>query len=187
MTLKMTPTYTYTNSADFINSLAFDHIETYSFQRGIGFEEKREKIQIEYDKLGAKKSNKNDLTIEEEQRFNELRELVGYTQYLINEKGQFHWSSKKINTFNNNNPIVGAIKEILLIEAVAIPRWLCAPVYRDGIVFYDKGNKIVSTLNVCLSCQYMETKKFDHVNADNKTYDLLKKLFIDIGHDVETD
>jgi hypothetical protein len=31
----------------------------------------------------------------------------------------------------------------------------------------------------------METKMFDHINGDYKTYDLLKRFFIDIGHEVE--
>ncbi len=61
---------------------------------------------------------------------------------------------------------------------------MCAPIYRDAIVFY-KDNKIVSTLNVCLSCEYMETKMFKHVNADNETYKLFRQFFIDCGHHVE--
>ena len=31
----------------------------------------------------------------------------------------------------------------------------------------------------------METKMFDHINGDYETYDLFKRFFIDIGHDVE--
>jgi len=180
----MTTPYTYIPSADYIKSLSFNHIETYSFQ-SITFEEDRKVIQVEYDKLMAKKNETNDLTTEEEERRIELQELVGYTQYLINEKGQFHPSSEKINTINGNDSKVHALKKILSIEAAEIPMWLCAPVYRDAIVFYDKENNIVSTLNVCLSCQYMETKMFNHVNGDYKTYDLLKKFFINIGHEVE--
>lgn len=180
----MTP-YTYIPSADYIKSLVFDYIETYSFQRGAMFEENDKMMKIEYDKLNAKKDKRNKLTVEEEKRFIELKELVGYTQYLINENGHFHPSCKKINTINSNDSIVDSLKKILLIEAIEIPRWMCAPFYRDAIVFYSKENNIVSTLNVCLSCQYMETKMFNHINGDYKTYDLLKKFFIDIGHEVE--
>ena len=66
-----------------------------------------------------------------------------------------------------------------------IPRWLCAPYYRDALVFYSADNQIVSTLNICVSCQYMETTMFNHINGDYKTYDLLKRFFIEIGHEVE--
>ena len=31
----------------------------------------------------------------------------------------------------------------------------------------------------------METKKVSYVNGDYKTYELLEKFFIDIGHDIE--
>jgi hypothetical protein len=62
---------------------------------------------------------------------------------------------------------------------------MCGATYRDAVVFYDKSNKIVSTLNICLGCEYMETKKFNHVNGDFETYDLLKRFFLDVGHDVE--
>jgi hypothetical protein len=57
--------------------------------------------------------------------------------------------------------------------------------YRDAIVFYDKSNRIVSTLNVCLGCEYMETKMFNHINGDNETYDMLRQYFIDLGHKIE--
>ena len=80
---------------------------------------------------------------------------------------------------------IETLKSILRTEIIDIPSWLCAPKYRDAFVFYNKDNKIVSVLNVCLSCQYMETTKFNHINGDWRTYDLLKRFFIDIGHEVE--
>jgi len=38
------PTYSYIASTEFINSLKFDYIETYSFQRGIEFEKEANTI-----------------------------------------------------------------------------------------------------------------------------------------------
>ena len=112
----MTPAYTYIYSADFINNLAFDYIETYSFQRGEAFEESRKKNKEELDELNSRKT-KNTLTVEEEKRLGYLLSL-GNTQYLINEKGEFHWSSEKINTINSNDPVIESLKNILLIEAI---------------------------------------------------------------------
>ena len=181
----MTPYYTYISSIDFINNLTFDYVETYSFQRGVEFEENKKRLKIEYDKLKIQKAESNDLIPDEEKRFSKLHELLGFTQYLINDKGQFHPSSKLTNTFKYKEPIVDRIKEILRTEIVDIPRWLCSPIYRDAIVFYDRNHKIITPLNICLSCQYMETTRFNHINGDYKTYDLFKRFFIDIGHDVE--
>lgn len=181
----MTPKYTYTPSIDFINNLTFDYVETYSLQRGAEYELQQKEFYEEYDKLKNRKSKFNDLTVEEEEKFMILDKLCGFTQYLLDEKNQFHYSSKKTNTFAATDSKSELLKNILRTEIKDIPSWMCAPIYRDAFVFYDKENNLVSVLNVCLSCQYMETTKFNHVNSDYKTYDLLKRFFIDIGHEVE--
>lgn len=181
----MTPRYTYIPSTDFINDLKFDYVETYSFQRGTEYELQQKEFASEYDKLKSRKSKHNDLTIEEVERFLGLDKLCGFTQYLLDDTNQFHYSSKKTNTFGSKDTKVELLKNILRTEIIDIPSWMCAPIYRDAFVFYSNENKIVSVLNVCLSCQYMETTKFNHINGDWRTYDLLKRFFIDIGHDVE--
>lgn len=180
----MTPQRTYITSIDFINNLTFDYVETYSFQRGQAFEENKKLIQVEYDRLKRRKEKFDNLSNAEEDRFFTLHGLLGYTQYLINDKGQFHPSSKRTNVFSNNDPNIDRIKNILLTPINDIPRFMCAPEYRDALVFYDSDKTIVSTLNICLSCNYMETM-FNHIDADFETYDLLKRFFIDIGHEVE--
>lgn len=177
--------YTYTPSTDFITTLTFDYVETYSFQRGAEFEKSRKEMQNEFGKLKARKEKCNNLTETEEERYVELNSLVSFTQYLLNDKGQFHPSAQKINNFRSNDPNIDRIKSILLTEVIDIPQWLCGPVYRDAIVFYDKDNTIITALNICLSCQFMETKMFNHIDGDFKTYDLFKSFFIDIGHEVE--
>ena len=181
----MPPNYTYVNSPDFINNLSFDYVETYSFQRGDEYERNLEILQAEYDKLKASKEYRKTLTTDEERRYDELHRVVGFTQYLNDEQGQFHPSGRKTNTFPCEHPAVERLKRILQTDVVEIPRRLCSPLYRDAFVFYHWDGGIVSALNVCLSCQYMETKSFAHINGDYKTYDLLKIFFLDIGHDVE--
>jgi hypothetical protein len=174
-------TYTYTSSVDYINGLEFDYIETYSLLRGKEFEESIKLMTAEYNSLKKIRY----LNASEGKRFTKLEKLLNYTQYLINEESEFHPSSKKINTFEKNHPIIEKLKTILRTEIKEVPAWMCAPEYRDAIVFYDSKSQIVSCLNVCLSCEYMETKMFNHINADWETYDLLKRFFIDIGHDIE--
>lgn len=181
----MTPRYTYISSTDFISDLTFAYVETYSFQRGTEYELQQKIFNKEYDKLKTRNSKFNDLTIEEEERFLVLDKLCGFTQYLLDDTNQFHYSSKKTNTFGSTDAKIEMLKNILSTEIIDIPSWMCAPTYRDAFVFYNNENKIVSVLNVCLSCQYMETTKFNHINGDWKTYDLLKRFFIEIGHKVE--
>lgn len=173
----METSYTYTASTEFINNLIFEYVETYSFQRGADFEENLTSIRSEYNRLKVRKEKQNNLTKLEEKRFLEMDGLLGSTQYLLNGKGEFHPSSKKINTFQFDDPAVLKLTKILRTEIGEVPRWLCSPIYRDAVVFYDKESNIVSTLNVCLSCQYMETRMFNHINGDYETYDLLKRFF----------
>lgn len=183
----MTPRYTYTPSTDFINDLTFDYIETYSFQRGREFEEYKIEIRSEYDVLKVRKERVDNLSSDEEERYHILDKHLSFTQYLVNDKGELHPSSKRTNVFSLNDPNVERIKDILRTNINDIPTWLCAPVYRDGLVFYRKDNTIAATLNICLSCQYMATGMFDYINGDRETYDLFKRFFIDIGHVVEED
>ena len=182
----MAAPHTYISSVDYINNLVFDHIETYSFRRGKEYEDNLKKEEAVYDVLKVRKERKNDLSIDEEQRYNELHNLFGFTQYLFNDKGVLQPSSKKTHTFYHNDPCIETIKSVLKTDIVNVPAWMCAPEYRDAIVFYNSSGAIVSTLNICLSCQYMETKMFHHVNADANTYELLREFFIELGHHVES-
>lgn len=181
----MTPRYTYISSTDFINDLTFGYVETYSFQRGTEYELQQKAFAEEYDKLKSKKSKLNDLTLGEEERLSTLDKVCGFTQYLLDESNQFHYSAKKINTFSAFDLKAEILKDILRTAINDVPVWMCAPIYRDAFIFYDNQDKIISVLNICLSCQYMETTKFNHINSDYETYDLLKRFFIDIGHNIE--
>jgi len=168
-------------SAEYIINLAFDYIETWSLLRGNDYEEKEKLLRAEYEQLKVKSS----LTATEEERFHELQGLVVYQQFLIDDRGQFHFSSKKMNTFNGDDPLIERLKTILNTEVKYIPRFLCEAIYRDAVVFYNDQHQIVSVLNVCLSCNYMAGAS-GPINADYETYDLLKRFFLDVGHDVES-
>ncbi len=181
----MSISYQYTDAADYINQLKFDYIETYSSQRGAAYDGQYRKQSEEYMRLSTRKTNGEELFPDEEATFQELLPLVGCTQYLIDENGAFHPSCNKINIFRHDDKKVDWLKQILRTPIVERPLFLCAPVYRDAIVFYDVAGNIVSSLNVCLECMYMETAPFHHLNGDYETYDLLKRFFIAVGHEVE--
>lgn len=175
------PAYTYTFSGDFINSLEFAYMKTYSFRRGEKYEHFLNSIKREYDQL----VNNKELSPEEIDRLNDLKQRLLYTQYLINKNGELYPFSEHTNTFKRNSQEVNRIIEIFKTTIVEKVSLLCAPEYRDGIIFYNGNDEIVATLNICLSCAHMELEPFSHVNADILVYDLLKKFFIDIGHELE--
>jgi hypothetical protein len=150
----------YTKSADYINELVFDYIETYSYRRG-----------AEYEKLEAEANLTSNLDIL-------------YNRNIVDKNGQFFPYSIKTNTFQHGHPIIDRIKQLLQLEISEHLQMLCAPEYRDAIIFYDHNHRIVSCLQVCLSCFFMKIENCE-LKADYKTYGFLKKLFLEIGHNVE--
>lgn len=181
----MSISYQYTDAVVYIGQLKFDYIGTYSLQRGAAYDAQYRKQSEEYMQLSTRKTNGEVLFPDEEATFQELLPFVGRTQYVIDGNGAFHPSCNKINTFRHDDKNVHWLRQILRTPVVERPLFLCAPVYRDAIVFYDVAGNIVSSLNVCLECMYMETAPFHHLNGDYETYDLLKRFFIAIGHEVE--
>lgn len=179
----MTTPYSYKTSSDYINELQFDYIETYSFQRGKEFNDNLEIHRAEYIRLQNQKKKQELNLVEEDALLSLMRQYD--TKYLVDASGNFHSSCKKTHTFKRTEREAERLITILKTEAIDIPAWMCAPMYRDAVVFYDGNGSIVSTLNICFSCEYMASKAFCEINADVKTYALLKQFFIDLGHDIE--
>ncbi len=179
----MTSSHFYKTSADFIKGLDFNYVETYSFQRGIEWENYLKSARGEQQALNSRKA-KRGITKEQEEKYELLTKLTN-TQFLIDSNGNFHSSSEKIRTLKRNDSELERLITILEIEAKDAPAWMCGPVYRDAVVFYDNNDRIISTLNICFSCQHMSTKMFAEINADIKVYDLLRNLFLELGHKIE--
>lgn len=173
------------SSAAFIDKLTFCYLETYSLQRGAAYDRQQEQATQEYEQLKARRHRKNDLDREQQQRLAELEVLLGTVQYLINDQGNFHPSSEQTHTFSASSDEAQRLKKILQTELEEVLHFLCAPVYRDAIVFYDATGKMLEVLHVCLECQYLATGKATGLDADYKTYDALKRFFLDLGHAVE--
>jgi hypothetical protein len=179
------------SSADYINQLVFDYIETYSFQRGEAGNENYRSLYKEYIELSKKRlhaSNENRrLSKEEAKRLSEISSIASESSYttLIDKAGNFHFSSIKTNTFIHSHPKIQVLKAILQQPAIESVGAMCVPTYRDAVIFYDANKNIVSVLNVCLQCHYMQHTTLYDIEADAQTYMLLHQFFTDIGHNVE--
>lgn len=161
------------NTAEYINSIVFDYVETWSFNRGA----EEDQVKAEYDQVISIKDTS--------ERNTAFRALQRKYFILINEYGEIHPYAKKINTFKKDHPFVDRVKQILGTGIEYEPKFLCAPEYRDALVFYDDNQQIVSTLNICFSCMYMHTIPHSGIKADYKTYDWMKKLLLESGHEIE--
>ena len=181
----MAPKYSYLTSTAFINNLEFDYMEAFSFQRSFVFEENNSKELKEYERLKNRLREFTELSSAEISEFERLKMYHESTHYIVNSHGEFHPSAEKTGTFDKKSPVVEKLRQILNTPIKTIPSWMCGPTYRDAIVFYDSRSTIVATLNVCLSCEYMETSAFNFVNSDQLVYRLLRDFFVEIGHSVE--
>jgi len=183
--------YKYVSSADFVSLLEYDHIETYSFQRGDEYMRHQQYSIEEYNRLDRviQKAIKADGEIKQEyvSRFEQLKKQVGKTQFLINEYDKLNFSAQLTHTFNEDDAIVQKIDTILRTPAKDVPAWMCAPIFRDGIVYYDKSHSIIACLNICFSCEYMMLNEYTYINADASVYAMLKNLFISLGHEIDSD
>jgi len=174
------------NSADYIKGLPFDYIETYSFQRGDEYQAAMHVLKPERNRLKVRKQKRNNLNGNEEIRLSELDILLAMTQYLIDDNGLFHFSSQRTNTFQYDHEVTKLLRNILLTKITDVNNWMCAPIYRDAIVFYKSSGEIISALNICLSCEAMAIGSSSQVVADSSTYEMLRKFFKEIGHPVES-
>ena len=126
-------------SKGFIDNVNFEYFETYSWQRSGEFEI-YENLLIRY------KTNSDSLSKEEETELNKLRKLNLYTQHnnfiftdnkILNETAELVFKSEGLNNLNKE------LIEILKIPFIGNDAWMCPPIYRDAILFYDNKNKLI--------------------------------------------
>ncbi|HLP52649.1 MAG TPA: hypothetical protein VK154_17295 [Chitinophagales bacterium] len=172
------------SSAEYIYTLQFDYIETYSLLRGAEYEAFMSKDDEEFKNLHERKKRGAILIPGEEKRYLELFKPKE-DPVLINDKNEFHWSSEKIGFFKRSEPRAQTLIEILNTEIDEVPKWRCPPVFRDALVFYDGNQQIVSVLNICFGCENLMNKPLGFLIADSKTYSLLRQFLTDLGHKIE--
>ena len=175
-------------TCDFIGNLDFEYVTTHSFQRGQLMADLEANIQKEVNKKKTDFREKNKGTRIKSSMLSSLFDnRVNKFPFLLDKNGNFHQTNETTHTFNHNTPQFQRFKTILLTPVRENLAFMCFPVYRDALVFYDKNNKIVEVLNICLSCCYMQLKNGNYLDADISVYELLSTFFIDLGHKIEED
>jgi hypothetical protein len=94
-------------------------------------------------------------------------------------------NNKRTGRFKNDHPIAERIKQILQTEIEHSMSYLCAPVYRDALVFYDHFDKVISILSICLTCLDLHAAPHNRIKGDYKAFEWLKRLFQELGHEIE--
>lgn len=151
-------THTAIQSKDYIKNIDFEYVETYPFQQQAYYSDTTRNT-------GA---------------------ISWYDNRITDLNGNFDNTSEKISSFQRNSQDVIKLNHILEIKVINLLSWMCLPIYRDAIVFYNKTGEIVSALNVCFECSYMENDKGININADESTYGLLKSFLTSKGHKIRS-
>jgi hypothetical protein len=141
----------------YFDVLNFDFIDTYSFNRGPKFETK----------------------------FKGNRLHVNGLQPVLNADKQLNDTAYKIYEVRKDTAEFNELYRIVSKEFVGKSDWMCAPFYRDGLVFLTKDNQIVESLNVCFECGHMCDIEGNYIVADEEVYTGLKFLLRSFGHDIQ--
>ena len=159
---------------EFIENLNFSYFKTYSLLR---LEESRSYN----DELNVKLKN----TIDEIERSKVLSLMIRGTKELLVKTGLPHPTAKETGVFIKNGTEYEVLQQILSTDFSQQYDWMCAPVFREMIEFYDSSHNIVSLLNVCLSCDRIENDSQDNIKTDCTIFDKLRTFFFYIGNPLQ--
>jgi hypothetical protein len=170
---------------DYLSSFQFDYLQTYSFNRGqilIDYllANDQEIIRL-YNQLNSA-SVKVKPTIEE--RFNrKVKNRI--LERLTDNRQQIHPTAVAIKKLDRQDKMVSSLFDLLSTKIEDVPAWMCAPVFRDAIVFYDANDQILSVLNICFQCEHMQDEQGNYVDVDSTVYKKLKILLTTWGHEIK--
>ncbi|WP_143164225.1 hypothetical protein [Hymenobacter daecheongensis] len=105
--------------------------------------------------------------------------------FLTDRKGDLDPSSVIIKRLSEDDLLTRELVAILESPLIDDDRWMCSPVYRDALMFFDRDNRVVSILNICLECDNLMTDRGLDISLDNNAYPKLKAWLKKLGHPVE--
>ncbi len=165
---------------DFIENLEFDYFETYSFQRNGEFEI--------YENLGNKYADETiPLTKEEASTFKKLRQSNIYKKennHIFAKNGALNQSAELISKHTFVSDYGNTLVEVLKVPSEDFLSFMCMPIYRDAILFYNSNSKLLEGINICFGCSSIVTLKNKEIFADIKVYSKLRDFLIKLGHKI---
>jgi len=112
-------------------------------QRGTAYDKTFKDKEIHFNHL-IKKSTKEILTIVESKGLDFLDSQLNRVQFLFNEDKEKHYSAERIKNSNSSEDEILELHKILSIKTQKPPSWMCAPIYRDAIVFYNENDEVAN-------------------------------------------
>ena len=143
-------------TADYIYELDFAYFRTYSFQRTEAHTTSKE-IQSPY------------------------------LERILDAEGNLSQTAVMIREINKSDETYcTALSDCLKTKIEEELLFLCAPIYRDAILFYNVANELVEGINICFECDRIESIHGAHISTDFKAFKYLKQFLLQLGHPIES-
>lgn len=175
------------NTLEYWRGLRFDYIITYSLLRGPKWEHLVEAMRQEKDisrraLLTATPAELPELRarLKRIERKNDLETLLttaGNQAYNI--------TATPTATLNRDSTEVEELGRILQMPCQNLLYFMCAPVFRDALAFYNAKHELAGVLNICFGCNVMQTESGQDVEADYHVYGQLREWFQQFVHQIE--
>lgn len=166
-------------SFEYISSFDFDYFRTFSFQRTALHQELHELLES-----GRKEPIR---TKEQRNRYDMLNQLLGnrYTETILDEDKNINHTAVMVSEIHQPDERLATLVNDLKTPIEEEVLYMCPPIYRDAVLFYNSRNELVEGINICFECDRIESIYKEHIKTDFKTFKYLKQLLLRSGHEIE--
>lgn len=167
----------------------FSYLETYSFNRGpkLAALHGATTAAIAQTRLAQQTAPFRD----QRKLDHQLRALQSNIEYLITEKpltdrsGAFDATADKIALVRQGSATAQRLRAVFEQPANQVVHFMCLPIYRDALAFYDAQGRLLRVLNICFECLAMRTETGFRLAADVAVYEQLQLLLSELGHPIK--
>ncbi|MBX0289410.1 hypothetical protein K3G63_03125 [Hymenobacter sp. HSC-4F20] len=176
------------STQDYWRGLSFDYIITYSLLRGSKWQ------QLQDARRKERETSRRLLLTAPPAQLPELRaqlhrlehQLDLQTRLTTDNNRAYNITTTPVAKLQRDTPEVAELGRLLQAPCTELLYPMCAPVFRDALAFYNAGHELLSVLNICFSCNVMQTENGQNVEADYLMYTPLQEWFQRLGHQIDT-
>jgi hypothetical protein len=174
-------------SAAYSSSIQFDYVTTFSLLRGAKWEQQLIAIRKE---IAA--SRKQLLTASAaalpaiRKRLKLLHQKNNLEQARLTEgREAYHITATPIATLQRQTAAVNKLLAILKVPYQNQHYWMCGPIFRDALAFYNEKHQLVAVLNICFGCEQIQNDSGKEIQTDATVYPALRQWFTAVGHELD--
>lgn len=178
------------NLSEYIQHLDFAYLKTYS-----GFSQEIFDIrQARYEQTIAELRQRIETASPQKQKI--LSEKMDATrlrweieqfdfQEIVGPDGMLNDHAIAIAHLPRESPAAHRIMDILTVPFREQDLWMCPPVFRDAIVFYNADHSMAGMVYICFSCGHLADYQRQLFETDNTIFPLLRSELKSLGHKIK--